>query len=88
MAGRDLTFEEMRKPGRVLIDCDRLLEIVPLSRRTIFDMEQRGEFPKRFTLTPRRVAWDLAEVEQWMEDCRSEGRKARVPGISHNEAVT
>lgn len=49
--------------------------------RTIFDMEQRGEFPKRFTLTPRRVAWDLAEVEQWMEGCRSEGRKANVPGM-------
>lgn len=82
MAVRDLTFDEMRKPGRVLIDCDRLLEIVPLSRRTIFDMEQRGEFPKRFVITPRRVAWDLGEVEQWMEGCRSEGRKPRMPGAS------
>ena len=80
MTKRDLTFEEMKKPGRVLIDCDRLLEIVPLSRRTILNMEQRGEFPQRFVLTARRVAWDLAEVEQWMEDCRSGRQKARIPG--------
>lgn len=71
---------EMKKPGRVLIDRHRLHEIVPLSPRTIFDMELRGEFPRRFTLTSRRVAWDLAEVEQWMEDCRSEGRRPRTPG--------
>jgi len=80
MAGRELTMKEMMKPGRVLINRRRLHEIVPLSHRTIFDMEQRGEFPLRFTLTPRRVAWDLAEVEQWMADCRSAGRKALRPG--------
>ncbi len=85
MVKRDLTFEEMKKPGRVLIGCDQLLEIVPLSRRTILDMEQRGEFPKRFVLTPRRVAWDLAEVEQWMEDCRSAGKQATMPGAKTPE---
>lgn len=85
MTKRDLAFEEMKKPGRVLIDCDRLLEIVPLSRRTILDMEQRGEFPRRFVLTARRVAWDLAEVEQWMEECRSGGRRATMPGTKTPE---
>lgn len=85
MVKRDLTFEEMKKPGRVLIDCDRLLEIVPLCWRTILDMEQRGEFPKRFVLTARRVAWDLAEVEQWMEGCRSEGKQATMPGTKMPE---
>ncbi len=85
MVKRDLTFEEMKKPGRVLIDRRRLHEIVPLSQRTVFDLEQRGEFPKRFVLTARRVAWDLAEVEQWMEDCRSEGKQARMPGAKPPE---
>lgn len=85
MVKRDLTFEEMKKPGRVLIDRRRLHEIVPLSQRTVFDLEQRGEFPKRFVLTARRVAWDLAEVEQWMEDCRSEGKQARMPGTKTPE---
>ncbi|WP_369682873.1 helix-turn-helix transcriptional regulator [Rhodopseudomonas palustris] len=47
-----------------------LHRIVPLADTTIYEMEQRGEFPKRFFLTPRCVVWDLAEVEQWLEDRR------------------
>jgi prophage regulatory protein len=41
--------------------------LVPLSDTTIYEMEQRGEFPKRFYLTPRCAAWDLAEVQGWIE---------------------
>lgn len=44
-----------------------LRRIVPLSDTTIYEMEQRGEFPRRFHLTPRCVAWDLAEVQAWVE---------------------
>jgi prophage regulatory protein len=41
--------------------------LVPLSDTTIYEMEQRGEFPKRFYLTPRCAAWDLCEVQDWIE---------------------
>jgi prophage regulatory protein len=34
-------------------------------------MEQRGEFPRRFALSPRCVVWDLAEVEAWLALRRS-----------------
>jgi len=34
-------------------------------------MEQRGEFPRRFALTPRCVVWNLAEVEAWLASRRS-----------------
>jgi len=44
-----------------------LRRIVPLADTTIYEMEQRGEFPRRFYLTPRCVVWDLAEVEAWIE---------------------
>ena len=43
-----------------------LLRIVPLADTTIYDMEQRGDFPRRFALTARCVVWDLAEVEAWL----------------------
>ena len=33
-------------------------------------MEKRGEFPRRFNLTPRCVVWDLEEVEAWLEQRR------------------
>ena len=81
MAGRELTMKEMTKPGRVLIDRRRLHEIIPLSERTVFDMEHRGEFPKRFVLSARRVAWDLAEVEAWIEERRSGGGRVAMPGV-------
>jgi len=49
----------------------QLKEIVPLADSTIFGMEQRGEFPRRFALSPRCVVWDLAEVEEWLASRRS-----------------
>ena len=39
-----------------------LKEMVPLADSTIFEMEQRGEFPRRFALGPRCVVWDLSEI--------------------------
>ena len=31
-------------------------------------MERRGEFPRRFNLTPRCVVWDLGEVDAWLAE--------------------
>lgn len=47
-----------------------LRRIVPLADTTIYELEQRGEFPRRFNLTPRCVVWDLAEVEAWLDERR------------------
>ena len=44
--------------------------MVPLADTTIYEMEQRGEFPRRFYLTPRCVVWDVDEVERWIEERR------------------
>ena len=49
----------------------QLKEIVPLADSTIFGMEQRGEFPRRFALSPRCVVWDLSEVEEWLASRRT-----------------
>ena len=43
-----------------------LRRLVPLADTTIYEMERRGEFPRRFNLTPRCVVWNLAEVEAWI----------------------
>lgn len=58
------------RPVRRTIRRAQLREIVPLADTTIYEMEQRGEFPRRFHLTPRCVVWDLAEVEAWIEERR------------------
>ena len=55
-------------PFRRTIRRQELRLIVPLAETTIYEMERRGEFPRRFNLTPRCVVWDLAEVEAWVEE--------------------
>lgn len=49
-------------PFRWTIRRRELRQIVPLAETTIYEMERRGEFPRRFNLTPRCVVWDLEEV--------------------------
>jgi prophage regulatory protein len=48
-----------------------LREMVPLADSTIFEMEQRGDFPRRFALGPRCVVWDLGEVQAWLKARRT-----------------
>lgn len=54
------------KPPR-LVRRAELRRIVPLADTTIYDMECKGQFPRRFSLTPRCVVWDLDEVEAWLQ---------------------
>jgi prophage regulatory protein len=55
-----------------------LRKIVPLADTTIYEMEQRGEFPRRFHLSSRCVVWDLAEVEAWIEERRRASDAAMI----------
>lgn len=61
------------------INRKELLSKIPLSDRTIFDMEKRGEFPQRFCLSNRVVAWDLAEVDAWIEARKSARENMQMP---------
>jgi prophage regulatory protein len=59
-----------------------LRQLVPLSDTTIYEMEQRGEFPRRFNLSPRCVVWDLAEVEAWVASRKADaeaGTNVKAP---------
>lgn len=42
-------------PFRRNIRRQELRQIAPLAKTTIYEMERRGEFPRRFNLTPRCV---------------------------------
>jgi prophage regulatory protein len=46
-------------------------------------MEQRGEFPRRFALTPRCVVWDLAEVEAWLTERLATARRSPIDRAPH-----
>ena len=60
----------------------QLREMVPMADSTIYEMEQRGEFPRRFALSPRCIVWDLAEVEAWLRARRAAPiRRAQHPDV-------
>ena len=70
-------FPKSPLPFRRTIRRQELRQIVPLAETTIYEMERRGEFPRRFNLTPRCVVWDLAEVEAWVE-ARKQAPRASI----------
>ena len=63
-----------------LINKKTLLGMIPLSEKAIYNMEKRGDFPKRIALTSRNVAWDLDEVTGWIESRKASGAQATRPG--------
>lgn len=69
-------------PFRRTIRRHELHQIVPLAETTIYELEQRGEFPRRFRLTARCVVWDLEEVEAWIEDRKQASRSAKTHSSS------
>lgn len=65
----------------------QLREMVPMADSTIYEMEQRGEFPRRFALSPRCIVWDLAEVEAWLIARRTAPiRRAQHPDVTKRKS--
>ena len=65
----------------------QLREMIPMADSTIYEMEQRGEFPRRFALSPRCIVWDLAEVEAWLLARRAEPiQRAKHPDVKMRKA--
>lgn len=58
-------------PIKRTIRRDQLRDMVPLADSTIYEMEQRGDFPRRFSISARCVVWDLTEVEAWLAERKS-----------------
>ena len=66
---------------------DQLREMTPLSDSTIYEMEQRGEFPRPFALSPRCIVWDLADVEAWLLARRAAPiRRVQHPDVTKRKA--
>ncbi len=63
---RRVSISEMPR----MIRRTELRRMVPLADSTIYELERSGDFPRRFSLTPRCVVWDLREVEAWIQTRR------------------
>jgi prophage regulatory protein len=72
---------EIKMTQKQLIDKKKLREIVPLSDRTIDELEKKGRFPKRFALTSNRVVWDMDDVVEWIEKQKSAAHQSARTGL-------
>ncbi len=72
-------------PRRMLNE-KQVLEIVPVSRTTLFRMEKVGRFPKSTYISPNRRVWFESEIIAWQNAVdefnpsrgRGKGRRART----------
>jgi prophage regulatory protein len=54
-------------------------EITGVARTTAWELERRGDFPRRVELTGGRVGWRLTELQKWV--------KSRQPAASSGGAA-
>ena len=75
--GATLTGEKMSKLIRLE---DVQAKIGGICRTTIWNLEKKGQFPKRRMITPKIVVWDESEIDAWIQ---SRGKNAGLtPDIS------
>ena len=53
-------------PEELILHTD-LRRLVPLSRTTRWRLERKGAFPRRISISDRRVAWRRSEIEAWLK---------------------
>ncbi len=63
--------------SKILVSEDDLVNLLGLSKSTIWRLERQGKFPKRLQIGNRRVAWRLEEIEQFLAS-RKRGTKKPV----------
>lgn len=62
----------------------QVLELVPVSRSTLYSWVATGYFPSPRQIGPRRVAWLRAEVYVWLGS-RQRSRTTCKPGEATND---
>lgn len=80
----DRASDESR-PRRMLNEA-QVLEIIPVSRTTLYRMEKVGTFPRSTYISPNRRVWFEDEIIAWQEAVdefdpkrgRGKGRRHRV----------
>lgn len=50
-----------------LVKLPQLLEIVQLSRSSVYDAIKSGDFPPPVKIGKRAVAWRMQDVEAWLQ---------------------
>jgi prophage regulatory protein len=67
----------MTDEPRRMLTVAQVLEIVPVRRTTLFNMERKGTFPASHYASPNRRFWYADEIAAWQESLPVNRRIAR-----------
>jgi predicted DNA-binding transcriptional regulator AlpA len=75
--GADRAIPAPVEQPRLMIGIDKVLEIIPLSRQTLYRMESAGKFPASTYMSANRRAWYVDEVVAWQKNLPAHRRVSR-----------
>ena len=79
VVGELLEMADKMNVSERLVDMNQVIELTTLSRRTLLNLEARGEFPVRVQVTEGRKAWYLSEVIEWINNIPRTSETCQVP---------
>ncbi|MET4318068.1 AlpA family phage regulatory protein [Bradyrhizobium sp. RT5a] len=79
LAGADTEVVHITAARRMLTET-QVLEIIPVSRTTLYRMEKAGRFPKCTYISPNRRVWYEDEIVKWNSVDEFNPRRARGKG--------
>ncbi|EID6992123.1 helix-turn-helix transcriptional regulator [Enterobacter hormaechei] len=79
VVGELLEMADKMNVSERLVDMNQVIELTTLSRRTLLNLEARGEFPVRVQVTEGRKAWYLSEVIEWINNIPRNSETCQVP---------
>ncbi|MEY9397986.1 prophage regulatory protein [Bradyrhizobium japonicum] len=59
--------DESASEVRPMLNAERVLALIPISRTTLFRLERDGLFPEGQAITPHRKLWFQDEVVAWQK---------------------
>ena len=72
---------------RKMLTEEQVLDIVPVSRSTLWRMERGGQFPRSTYISKNRCCWFLDDVIEWQRTV-NERQPARKRGKARAPATT
>ena len=64
------------RPMPQLLRLNEVLELTGLGRTTLYRLREDGDFPEGLKLSPKTVAWKLADIEEWINSRPSADKAA------------
>ena len=58
----ETTFDELS-----ILRLPQVMQLVGLGRTTIYDMMEKGIFPRSISLGTRAIGWRVGDIRRWLE---------------------